>query len=266
MIFGQRLRVTDLVLYPWIPAKSYVLRAIASLELFWRRCARKLPASPKGDLQLVTALTAGIFMGSGAAMLLTEQAVIALALVAPICALAMLQLPRQQRAEQQREQTLPKQDGQKHSGVISYLADEETMMPLIEDALRHLYDHSYLGQHQLSQLYVVQHKWTHSNVPCWKTHLSLGHALHALLVDVIEQLRPKGTLPTGAVIPSREWYPYLILHGSYVQGELTREIMARLCIGEGTYNRTRRRALHSIALVLLEMENQTREQNHLELA
>ena len=48
--------------------------------------------------------------------------------------------------------------------------------------------------------------------------------------------------------------PLYDLHGSYVQGELTREIMARLYIGEGTYNRTRRRALRSVAKAIQEIE------------
>jgi hypothetical protein len=182
----------------------------------------------------------------------------------------MLQLPLQQRVDQQqREQTLPDQAaepfdeqlGQKHAGVMDYLTDEEAMTPLVEDALRHLHDRSYLGQHQLAQLHIVKHHWTRSDGRCLKTHLSLGQALHALMVDVIEQLRPEGTLPTGAAIPSRQWYPYIILHASYAQGDLTREIMARLCIGERTYNRARRRALQSIVRAILEIEHQIREQS-----
>jgi hypothetical protein len=48
----------------------------------------------------------------------------------------------------------------------------------------------------------------------------------------------------------------VILHDSYVKGELTRDIMARLYIGEGTYNRTRRRALRSVAKMIQELESQ----------
>jgi len=52
-------------------------------------------------------------------------------------------------------------------------------------------------------------------------------------------------------IPS-EWYAYTILHDSYVNEHLSREIMAKLYIGEGTYYRLRRQALRGLTRVLLE--------------
>jgi len=39
-----------------------------------------------------------------------------------------------------------------------------------------------------------------------------------------------------------------------VLGELNRDIMARLYIGEGTFNRARRRAIRGVARALKEME------------
>jgi hypothetical protein len=87
--------------------------------------------------------------------------------------------------------------------------------------------------------------------------LDQGKALHSLLIYAIEQLRPAGAEPSSTVVPTREWHNYLILHDSYVKDELTRDIMARLYIGEGTYNRTRRRALRSVGKMIQEMEQQS---------
>jgi hypothetical protein len=60
--------------------------------------------------------------------------------------------------------------------------------------------------------------------------------------------------PTPLAVPHREWHQFLILHSAYVAGEQTREIMSRLYIGEGTYNRTRRRALQGLANAVQEMD------------
>lgn len=141
--------------------------------------------------------------------------------------------------------------------------DEGQMTSLTEDALRHLSDFAYLGEHQFAQLRVlgaflpvaegVEPGATRGGAV---THLDRGKALHALLVQAVAQLRPPGAEPKGNNVPAREWHNYLILHESYIKGELTREIMARLFIGEGTYNRTRRRALRSVAKIVQEMESQ----------
>ena len=145
--------------------------------------------------------------------------------------------------------------------IAASIANDEAMTALVEDALRHLYDCSYLGQHPLAQLQWVQRRQSpKGKLSGLNTHLNAGHALFSLLVDMVEQLRPSDALPTGVVMP-REWHPYMILHGSYVQGELTREIMARLYIGEGTYNRTRRRALRSVAKAIHEIEQQITTQD-----
>jgi hypothetical protein len=88
------------------------------------------------------------------------------------------------------------------------------------------------------------------------THLDRGKALHNLLIHALQQLRPASVEPPASVVPAREWHNFLILHESYLKGELTRDIMARLYIGEGTYNRTRRRALRSVGKLIREMESQ----------
>jgi hypothetical protein len=231
-----------------------------------------LPSSTADNAHLVAKVAVGILIGLGAGTLLTDQLVLAIGCIALLWSLTILQLPLQQSAKPQpRAQALAQPDSgrlnrniyqnraQKQANAMSTLPDDEVITPLVEDALRHLYDRSYLGQHQLAQLHIVnQRECLRPDAHCWNTHLSLGNALHTLLVDVIEQLRPAGMLPASAVIPPREWYPYLILHDYYVQRHPTREIMARLYIGEGTYNRTRRRALHSVARALQEIEQQRR--------
>jgi hypothetical protein len=75
--------------------------------------------------------------------------------------------------------------------------------------------------------------------------------LHAVLVTAINKLRPSGKMPSP---PTREWHPFIILHDCYVEGKLNRDVMSELYISEGTFNRTRRRAIRSVAKALGEME------------
>jgi hypothetical protein len=55
-------------------------------------------------------------------------------------------------------------------------------------------------------------------------------------------------------VPRREWYPYIILRDAYVNCLPNREIMDRLYISEGTFNRTRRSAIRSLTRQLIEEE------------
>jgi hypothetical protein len=127
---------------------------------------------------------------------------------------------------------------------------EREAISLVEDALRHLYDFPYLGEHRLAQLHVVE---SHLDVQegGLVTHLDRGQALQKLLISAIDKLRPPGPEPSR---PAREWHQYIILHDAYVLGELNRDIMAKLYIGEGTFNRARRRAIRGVARALGEME------------
>jgi hypothetical protein len=118
----------------------------------------------------------------------------------------------------------------------------------VEDALRHLADYAYLGDHPLSQLAVVQSRVNTALV----THLDLGKAVYNVVAEAVDKLRPQGPMPEDP--PSRDWYPYLILHEAYVEGVPNRSIMSRLYISEGTFNRTRRAALRAVTRVLQTME------------
>lgn len=129
---------------------------------------------------------------------------------------------------------------------------EREAISLVEDALRRLYDYPYLGEHKLAQLRIVE---SHLDVQkgTFVTHLDRGKALQEVLIAAIEKLKPPGQQPS---LPTREWHQYIILHDSYVLGELNRDIMAKLYIGEGTFNRARRRAIRGVARALEEMERE----------
>jgi hypothetical protein len=123
----------------------------------------------------------------------------------------------------------------------------------VEDGLRHLYDYSYLGDHEMARLQVVQRRLTKQSSQS-RTHLDKGRAVKDLLLAALDKLRPEGKMP---VPPTKDWHSYIILHDAYVRDQLTRDIMSRLYISEATFHRTRRRAIRSVAKALLEMEQET---------
>ncbi len=127
--------------------------------------------------------------------------------------------------------------------------DGAQMHLLVEDALRHLYDYAYLGEHALARLVAVEPYLNAGDAVI--THLDRGRALSQLLVDVIERLRPPGEPPRDLL---REWTQYTILHDAYVQGELNRDIMSKLYISESSFNRARRRAVRGVARAVQEIE------------
>jgi GAF domain len=130
---------------------------------------------------------------------------------------------------------------------------EDALLPQVEDALRHLHDFAYLGEQQLAKLHVVEQCWTARPQPV-VTSVERGKALNAVLIRALGQLQPNGPLPGRDNTPPREWHQFIILNDSYVLNEPNRNIMSRLYIGEGTFNRTRRRALRNLAKSLAEME------------
>lgn len=124
----------------------------------------------------------------------------------------------------------------------------EWMRTQVEDALRHLYDYAYLGQHDLAQLRAIERRLD-KTAPV--THLDRGRLLSELLIDVLEKLRPVGPQPKEL---SQEWVQYTILHDAYVLGELNRDIMSKLYISESSFNRSRRRAIRGVARAVQELE------------
>lgn len=127
----------------------------------------------------------------------------------------------------------------------------------VELALRNLHDYSFLGEQRLAELRIVDMQLAGVQIgglPAAATHVERGKALQHVIIEAVNLLRPQGAPPSTTAVPGREWHAYLILYGSYVEDELTRDTMARLYIGEGTFNRARKQAIHSVARSLQEME------------
>ncbi len=126
--------------------------------------------------------------------------------------------------------------------AISTNSDSE-FIKTVEEALRHLSDYITLGQSPLAD---QMNLTAPSQIEC-------GKQLNKLLIDSIESLRPAEKRPHEPL--PRVWYSYAVLHDAYVEGVPNREIMARLYISEGTFNRTRRNALRGLARLLNERKN-----------
>lgn len=116
---------------------------------------------------------------------------------------------------------------------------EAWFVKMVESALRKLGDAATLGDLPLAK-YLA---------PKAETQLERGRQVQKLLHAALEALRPSAIRPA---IPTREWHNYLVLHDAYVEGIRNRDVMARLYISEGTFNRLRRKAIYSVALWLIE--------------
>jgi len=117
----------------------------------------------------------------------------------------------------------------------------------VEEALRNLYDYAYLSDSSLAKLKQVRAA-TDGQA---STHLDRGKHVYQTILDALEKLRPPGDTPREPI--PRQWFPYLILRDAYLENKPNNEIMARLYISEGTFNRTRRAAIRSLARALNEM-------------
>jgi len=84
-----------------------------------------------------------------------------------------------------------------------------------------------------------------------ESHIERGKQLQELMTNAIESLKPAEKRPPEPL--PRVWYNHAVLHDAYVEGVPNREIMARLYISEGTFNRTRRNALRGLARLLVEI-------------
>jgi hypothetical protein len=117
---------------------------------------------------------------------------------------------------------------------------ETEFIKFVEEGLRHLSDYIALGQSPLAVQLGTQ----------GESQIERGKALYQTLMESIESLRPAGPRPREPL--PRVWYSYVVLHDAYVESAPNREIMARLYISEGTFNRTRRNALRGLARLLWE--------------
>ena len=114
---------------------------------------------------------------------------------------------------------------------------------IVEHSLQHLSDTSLLGQSGLAEALMIG----------GATHLERGKAVREALVRGIESLKPASASPSGA--PPREWYQYIVLYEAYVDDVPNRDIMAKLYVSEGTFNRERKKALKAVAQALLENQH-----------
>jgi len=159
-----------------------------------------------------------------------------------------LQRQMQQMLAEREEEARPVLDG----------CDELDFVALVEDALRRLHDFTYLGEHDLARLQVVEWYLQDRDVG-FVTHIDRGKAVSGILEQAVHKLRPVGKEPDAYAVPPRAWHQYITLYDAYVLGELNRDIMSKLYISEGTFNRTRRRAIRGVAKALQEMEQEAQE-------
>jgi hypothetical protein len=117
---------------------------------------------------------------------------------------------------------------------------DDDFIKVVEDGLRHLPDTITLGQSALAEKMALT----------GGSHIERGKQLQQLLMDSIESLRPAEKRPPEPL--PRVWYNHAVLYDAYVEGVPNREIMARLYISEGTFNRTRRNAIRGLARLLVE--------------
>lgn len=124
-------------------------------------------------------------------------------------------------------------------GAMGLNLDQE-FIKIVEDGLRQLPDYITLGQSALADKLGVQAE----------SHIERGRTLQRILTEAIDLLRPAEKRPTEPL--PRVWYNHAVLYDAYVEGVPNREIMARLYISEGTFNRTRRNAIRGLARLLME--------------
>jgi hypothetical protein len=146
---------------------------------------------------------------------------------------------RQLVAESQANAEELKQVTAEIMDTISVNPDAD-FIKMVEEGLRHLPDMIALGQSPLADKMGIQAE----------THIERGKRLQQLIMDSIELLKPAEKRPSEPL--PRIWYNYAVLHDAYVEGVQNREIMARLYISEGTFNRTRRNAIRGLARTLAE--------------
>lgn len=145
-----------------------------------------------------------------------------------------------------------------HLEKVASIANEPPAIPgqefsvpvgIVENVLRNLFDYTHLADSPLAEMSLVRERIGGEK----KTHIERGKTVHAVVLEAMEQMRPGSEVPRDP--PPREWYPYIILHDAYVKEVQNRDIMSKLYISEGTFNRTRRAAVRSLARALAEMDN-----------
>ncbi|MEK6256514.1 MAG: hypothetical protein N2C13_04240, partial [Chloroflexota bacterium] len=135
----------------------------------------------------------------------------------------------------------PVDDSSKLFSTLALQPDAE-IVKTVEEGFRNLNDYIKLGDSPLTGILGIE----------GETHIERGKAVQGKIISTLQTLRPVGD-PPAEPLP-REWYSFTILHDAYVQDIPDRDIMAKLYISEGTFYRTRRKALRGISRALLEAE------------
>ena len=117
---------------------------------------------------------------------------------------------------------------------------DSEIIKIVEEALRHLPDVITLGGSALADKMEIE----------GESHIDRGKILQKIITDSIESLKPAEKRPPEPL--PRVWYNHAVLYDAYVEGAPNREIMARMYVSEGTFNRTRRNAIRGLARLLVE--------------
>ncbi len=249
-----------LLTLPFYPLFAIGFAALAGLSVFnLARAARSSPASVSRP-QLWLFLSAMALVGTSgllgiAANLLKipiPQALTALFLLGALLLGGLgATRPRLERLpftriSHEMSQPLPEPSGQPEKQKPGEVSERA-----VELALRNLHNYAYLADSPLSQLQSVCRRLDRLEKRS-DTHVDRGRAVSEALYEAVQLLKPSPEdVPSP---PPRTCYPYLILWDAYVEGRPNLEIMSRLYISEGTFNRTRKAAIGSVARILAEME------------
>ncbi len=152
------------------------------------------------------------------------------------------------RADRRRQKAVSEMTRLPEPAPAPIASDGEPSIETVETSLRRMHDYAYLGSTPLGRLRAVDARLQ----PAAATHVDRGRAVHQVLVETIDKLKPEGKKPT--LTSPREWHPYLILHEAYIADRPNRDVLAELYISEGTFNRRRREAIEAVTRMLREQE------------
>lgn len=166
----------------------------------------------------------------------------------------LIQIPKQNKPiESNENREILVSDEQRSSGQLFEQPDKtrELSARSVELALRSVHDYAYLADSPLSSLHLVTLRLKTLGEE-ESTYIDRGRVVSDILCEAVRMLKPsQDDMPNP---PPRTWYPYIILWDAYIDNTPNLVIMSRLYISEGTFNRTRKAAISSVARLLLEME------------
>lgn len=114
---------------------------------------------------------------------------------------------------------------------------KEQFVKWVHSALGHLYDASYLQNHPLANVLLVQEK---------RHPLNRSQNLRRILLDAVQSLRPE----PGRPALSPDWRAYRILELRYIEGLNPVEIMEELKVGKSQFFRDQARILQALEDIL----------------